>query len=169
VLYLKALDQAGREIWTWSWRLADRPVKLPAMEDPGEKVSLSNEGGQAIVSTDDLELVFDPGTWLLKSVKKGGKQISLGNGPRFIAARRGDRTLDGTIDPRAPAGVDRIYREIPCESKLLDSEIVREGENLLITTSYFGPLSQTTWTISADGTVRLDYEYRYDGVAGNPA
>jgi hypothetical protein len=164
VLYLKALDQAGREIWTWSWRLADRPVKLPAMEDPGEKVSLSNEGGQSIVSTDDLELVFDPGTWLLKSVKKGGKQISLGNGPRFIAARRGDRTLDGTIDPRAPAGVDRIYREIPCESKLLDSEIVREGENLLITTSYFGPLSQTTWTISADGTVRLDYEYRYDGV-----
>jgi hypothetical protein len=101
---------------------------------------------------------------LLAGVELAGSKISFGKGPRFIAARRGDRTLDGSIDPQAPEGVDRIYNEIQYDSKLLDLDIVREDGNVVLSTRYFGPMKTTKWTFSPDGSIRLDYEYRYDGV-----
>jgi hypothetical protein len=164
VLYLKAVDPRGKEIWTWSWKIADRPMELPARGKPGQQVVLRNEGGEAAVSAGDLRYIFDKATWQLMKVIQAGRQISFGMGPRFVAARRGDRTLDGTIDPEASDGEGRVYPEIPCESKLLNAEIIREESRLIIKCSYFGPLSQVVWTISGDGSVRLDYEYRYDGV-----
>src|SRR5690606_13692739 len=87
-----------------------------------------------------------------------------GNGPRFIAARRGDRTLDGTMDPSAPKGLDRVYKEIPVAQKL-EKMMVEEQENLVkITADYFGSLQRLVWRIFSDGQIELNYDYHYDGV-----
>jgi len=82
----------------------------------------------------------------------------------FWRARRGDRTLDGSIHPKSPAKVDRIYQEIPCASRILDSDVTLGKDSIVISSSWFGPLFSVKWTITGEGLVRLDYEYRYDGV-----
>ncbi len=164
VLYLKALDPAGDEIWTWSWRVKERPLVLPSGQDAGGKLSYDTSGEYIRIIAGRLQLLFDPASGLLMHAEKEGRKISFGMGPRFLAARRGDRTLDGSVDPEAPDGVDRIYKEIPLESKLLDMDVHQKDAELVVSSRYFGPLSGTRWTISADGTIRLDYEYRYDGV-----
>ena len=163
VLYLTALDPGGAETWTWSWRTGDRQVNMPAGKKTGKGAQFSRDGDQVSVTAGDLELLFDPASGMLDGVVKEGRKIGFGMGPRFIAARRGDRTLDGSLDPGAPEGVDRVYKEIFSESKLLDLDVYQEDENVVVEARYFGPLTGTKWIISPDAGVRMDYEYRYDG------
>ncbi len=163
-LYLKAADPAGREIWTWSWRIGDHPVPRATIPGSGDEIRWDSAGGYIHIETGRLRITFDLSTGLLDGVEKNGRRISFGRGPRFVAARRGDRTLDGSIDPDAPEGVDRIYREISYPSVLTGLDISGDERELVLSANYFGPISWTRWTISAGGSVRLDYEYRYDGV-----
>jgi hypothetical protein len=164
VLYLTAKDPADHEIRTWSWRVGDRAALLPCKQETDAKVKFRKEDKDVIVATGTLELIFDASTGMLRHVQKEGRRISFGNGPQFIAARRGDRALDGSVDPDVPGGVDRVYQQIPFTSKLLDFDIFPEGKNIVVSARYFGPISNVRWTVFPDETIGMDYEYRYDGV-----
>lgn len=163
VLYLAALDPQGDSLWTWSWSWEKPAAYFSGADGQGTGVQVREEDDLLVVTSASLELAFNKKDGLLAGVSQQGKKIAFGNGPRFIAARRGDRTLDGSIDPDAPKGVDRVYNEIKLESKLADLKTRREGEDLLIEASYSGALNKIIWRISPGGVLRLDYEYTYNG------
>lgn len=165
VLYVTALSPSGDSLWTWSWNWErDTHIAVePANASTGQ-LETSEEGDRLLVSGTFGEYAFDKTTGMLAGVSAGGADISLENGPRFVAARRGDRTLDGSIAPRSPKGVDRIYKPIETEQELLDFSFRRDGDDVLVEASYFGPLKRLSWRISPGGSLRLDYDYGYQGV-----
>ncbi len=144
VLYLNVKDPAGRELWTWSWELKRAH---PASRTVKGEVSTRDEGGSLFVKTGALELRFDKRTGLLAEVRRGGKLIPFGNGPRFVAFRR-----DG-----------RKYVDISGSSEKMFFEPHMEGGDLVVDTHYNGALNQARWRVSPGGVVRLDYRYAFEG------
>lgn len=117
----------------------------------------------SFVKVGDTELYFSRSEGVLLKVVKDGKDIDFGNGPRFIACRRGDRTLDGSIDPGAEKGVDRVYYEVEDRGYLLSFEMKNHTDSICVIAEYFGALEKVIWTIRSTGDIQMDYRYRYDG------
>ncbi|SFW52169.1 Beta-galactosidase/beta-glucuronidase [Sinomicrobium oceani] len=162
VLYLKAQDPEGKELWTWSYTW-DK-VKKPVMTEQKKEAAVTETAAYYEVSASGTQIRIDRKTGKLLQVWQSGKKIAFGNGPRFIAARRGDRTLDGTVDKEAAKGEDRIYKEIAYEEKLRHIAVEEKNGEVTVTAGYFGPLQQVRWTVKKDGTVQLDYDYEYHGI-----
>jgi Beta-galactosidase/beta-glucuronidase len=164
VLYVTAIDPQGMELFTWSWSWKPKADYLVSSQKG--KVDVKEEKDKITATVGATELVFDKKTGELAGVKQAGKTISFGNGPRFVAARRGDRSLDGYVDINIEntKSVDRIYNEIKYPSNLTSFTSKMEGENLVMEAKYFGAMNSVKWTLSPDGKLRLDYQYGYDGV-----
>lgn len=163
VLYLTAVDQHGKEIYNWSWNLMEQKAIQSSGIDVA-KAEVQFTGYFLIARAGDLELHFDRNTGLLQKVMRKGKTISFGNGPRFVAFRRGDRSLDGWVAEHVVKGIDRVYYDISRASKLTDIQYYNEGVNAIVEAKFFGELESTKWTVTPKGEVKLDYAYRYDGV-----
>ncbi len=161
VLYLKVLNPKGEELWNWSWNLVER-VSPSGKE--AASANISEQEGKTIVSVGNQKLSFDPKTGELVGVSEGVNQLSFGNGPQFVAFRRADRSLDGWVAENLPKGVDRIYNDISGASKLTSFEAKMENGKAVITAEYFGPLKKVRWEIASKEDIKLEYEYRYDGV-----
>jgi hypothetical protein len=149
-LYLIAKDPLRRELWTWSWELkrATAPARGSSRAVEG-RVSTRDEGGSLFVRTGALELRFDKGTGFLAEVRRGGRLIPFGNGPRFVAFRRDKRN----------------YVDISGPSALIFFEPHMEGGDLVVEAHYKGALGRARWRVSPDGAVGLEYEYAFDGDA----
>jgi hypothetical protein len=147
VFYLTAKDPAGRELWTWSRELKRAATARVSSRAFAGKVSMRDEGGSLFVRTGGLELRFDERTGVLAEVRRGGKLLPFGNGPRFLAFRR-----DG-----------RKYVDISGPNTLIFFEPHTEGADLVVDTHYKGALNQARWRVSPGGAVRLDYSYTFDG------
>jgi hypothetical protein len=160
VLYVTAKNPEGQPLWTWSWD----------WQKEGNVLSLStaaafnDTGGELVVTAGPLSLRFDRATGELAGVGQGARTFALGHGPRFVAARRGDRTLDGTVSCGLAKGIDRVYGDVSGQSPLLRIGARRDGEAVIVEAEYGGPLRRARWTIGGDGAVRLDYEYAYEGI-----
>src|SRR2546425_652032 len=135
VLYLTARDSAGRELWTWSWGLK-KAADFASTEPNARagKFDIREDGSLLVVQTGALELRFNKQTGTLLEVRRNGKAIPFGNGPRFVAFRRSDRK----------------YTDIAGESSLINFAARKEGADVLVESSYNGALRQTRWRISGD-------------------
>lgn len=148
VLYLTARDPMGRELWTWSWAL-----KLAAgfsrsqQKSKAIDVQTHDDGGVLVVQAGALQLRFGKETGSLAEVRRNGKIVPFGNGPRFIAFRRKDRE----------------YADVSGQSSLTHFVWRREEADTIVEASYSGSLSKVRWRIAPSGTVQLDYEYSFDG------
>ncbi|MGF7140576.1 glycoside hydrolase family 2 TIM barrel-domain containing protein [Roseimarinus sediminis] len=162
-LHLTALGPDGKELFTWSWNLAPQQGVIAERTSEGEAF-VEFAGYYLKAQAGDLELRFDRDNGLLTSVIKGGKTISFGNGPRFVAQRRADRSPDGWVVEYETKGIDRLYEDISDQSKLTNIEYRNENGLAIIETEFFGPLKKVTWILNGDGQVQLDYTYEYDGV-----
>ena len=168
VLYVKATNESGLELWTWDFTW---DKKTTDKKEATGKVDLKETKEFYTVKADKSEIKIDKLSGKLIEVIQSGKTISLTNGPKIIMARRGDRTLDGTINPDFLKGEDRIYKEfscwdeeVNCSENLLNIDAKVENGKVVITASYHGILQKVVWTIDADGLIQLDYEYEYNGV-----
>ena len=148
VLYVTAKDPAGRELWTWSWNLKTASDYAPGEARLGAgEIRIRAEGSLLVVQSGALELHFNKATGMLDEVHRGGKTIPFGHGPRMVAFRRNDRK----------------YEDVAGPNLLKDFSFRPDGTGVVVEASYEGPLRQTRWRIGADGSVRLDYEYYFDG------
>ncbi|MFT3781359.1 MAG: glycoside hydrolase family 2 TIM barrel-domain containing protein [Nibricoccus sp.] len=163
VLYVTAKNPAGEPLWTWSWSWK-KAAPLEAAAKSAAKAEYRSDYDAFVVFAGGNEFKFSKSAGELTSVRQAQKAISFKNGPRFVAARRGDRTLDGSVDPQAPKGEDRLYKEITTSSSLKTITARADGADVVVEAKYFGSLESVAWRISPSGVVRLDYEYRYDGV-----
>jgi hypothetical protein len=82
---------------------------------------------------------FDRATGQLALVERGGKALSLTNGPRLVG---GDAKL-ATLTHRA------------------------DGDDYVVEARYEGPLRYVRWRVRADGWVALDYRYELNGELDN--
>lgn len=168
VLYVKVTNADGEELWTWDFTW-DKPVQ-PAPSASGN-VDLKETKTDFIITASQTAIKINKASGKLVEVKQADQIISLANGPRIIMARRGDRTLDGTVDPEFLKGEDRIYKEfecwdeeVNCSENLLDITAKKQGDTVVVEANYHGILQKVIWTVHPDGSIHLDYEYEYNGV-----
>lgn len=160
VLYLTARDPNGQELWTWHYTW---DKELNYLQAGKGAVKASETETSISVESGSLSVTFSKETGHIDQLTEAGNVISFGGGPRFIAARRGDRTLDGTVDPQFEKGMDRVYKEIPLSQHLISIALSKEENSVQVKAKYFGPMQEVLWTILPGGLVQLDYTYEYNG------
>lgn len=163
-LYLTAYGKDNEELWTWDWDWKQSSEYYP-FADKGGKLSTQDNDKTLQVSAGNTTLTFDKSTGLLSSVQQNEKSIAFEKGPRFIAARRGDRSMDVYYnhDDNEARSKERIYDDISGESKLTSFNFKSYTDSIVVTADYFGNMRQAKWTIQSNGNIQLDYAYQYDG------
>ena len=156
---VKAVDNHGEEIMTWSSRLADVCAK-PAID---QKASYSDQGDAVVVKADGKTYLFSKKDGRLMGVEVGGKTISLTNGPRFMAARRSDRSFDQFYnhDDKEAEKKKTLYTEF-ADQGAFDGF---DWQNGLLTVKYqHGSLESVLWSFQQDGRVQVTCNYNFGGV-----
>lgn len=163
-LYLTAYGKDNEELWTWDWDWKQSSEYYPFADKSG-KLSTQDNDKTLQVSAGNTTLTFDKSTGLLSSVQQNEKSIAFEKGPRFIAARRGDRSMDVYYnhDDNEARSKERIYDDISGESKLTSFNFKSYTDSIVVTADYFGNMRQAKWTIQSNGNIQLDYAYQYDG------
>lgn len=163
-LQLTAFDAAGSELWTWSWAVHKAAEVTPVVAV--SKPTIEKTAQYFMVKVGALVLQFSTSTGELVSVNRGGKPLAFGQGPRFIAARRADRSMDVYYnhDDAVAKSKERIYSDVSGKSTLKSLDAVESDGKVVVTANYLGNMVEAVWAISNEGSVCLDYSYRYDGV-----
>jgi len=163
-LYLTAYGPSGEELWTWHW-LWKRPADSYSFSKGRTAISAKEDNDNLIITTGTTILRFNKKSGELVSVKEGNKDISFGNGPRFIGLRRGDRSMDMYYnhDDNEARSKERIYYPVTGYDKLTDFSYNSTNDSIVVTADYFGNMRQANWVFKTDGTIRLDYSYQYEG------
>lgn len=165
-LFLTAYDYRGKELWRWTYRLKNGTAKK--MESLPSTLPLWREDSVHLtVSTHNQQFIFSKKEGVLTQVKIGQRTINLGNGPRFVAARRADRSFDQFYnhDDEHSRQKERTYTRFEDAGRFTGFTISTENNLLKINASYrLGNLQEANWTIHTDGTVELDYRYNFNAV-----
>ena len=163
-LYVAAYDPSGEHLWTWDWTWK-RPKTFFTFAGKKSTLTVNENEEQLTVQSGAVSLVFNKKTGLLEKVEKNKQTISFGNGPRFIAARRGDRSMDRYYnhDDKDARSKERIYYNIAGTDCLMAFMHQNMTDSIMVEAAYLGDMIKTRWIISSDGNIRLDYEYRYNG------
>jgi len=165
-LFLTVLDYMGNELWRWSYPIIRN---TPAQNTSTEGTLATHESTPEtlVISAANKKFTFSKKDGELKGVTVKGKPISFANGPRFIAARRADRSLDQFYnhdDDQAKAK-DRTYTEFTDVAVFNGFELKEDGTNLIVTANYkLGNLDKAQWTVSPNGKLTLDYSYNFNAV-----
>lgn len=164
-LYLTAYGPNSEELWTWDWQWKNAD-EFYSLNKSNSSLSAKEEGDNLVVTAGSTTLIFGKKSGELSSVRKGNKNITFGNGPRFFAARRGDRSMDVYYnhDDNSARNKERIYEDISGENRLTNFAHNVSNDSIVVTADYFGNMRQARWVIKSDRTIRLDYSYQYDGV-----
>lgn len=164
-LIVSAFDYSGHELWRWSFPLE---IQKQAQIDAKGKAPVSEmKDDQLVVTAGKYKYAFSNKDGELKRVEVDGRKISFANGPRFIAARRADRSFDQFYnhdDPDAKAK-DRTYTEFPDKAVFTGFDVKTSDNNLIVTAGYkLGNMDKAQWTIAPDGTLTLDYAFNFNAV-----
>ena len=166
-LYLTAIDKYGHELWRWTF-----PVdKLNQQTEPISFLSIrptyTETENDLTVKSNKRTFIFSKKDGQLKGVSVDNRKISFANGPRFIGARRADRSLDQFYnhDDEKAKEKDRTYSEFPDAAVFTKLDVKQDGGDLIVTANYkLGNLDKAQWTISPSGDLVLDYTYNFSGV-----
>lgn len=166
-LVVKATDHDGMEIYTWVFKMQDTKYNVLAKkENRMRKPRPSYTNG--VVTADDVTFTFSTTDGTLKSVKTPKGNYQFGNGPKFFAYRRTDRSWDQFYnhDDKEAEKKKTTYTSYD-DFGTFESLTTSNGENdtLIVTATYkCGSLSKAEWHIAPNGTTRLVYTYVFNGV-----
>ena len=108
---------------------------------------------------------FDAKTGRLNGVEVNGKHISLANGPRFVAARRSDRSLDQFYnhDDKQAEKKKTQYTEFSDAGQFVSLDTL--AENRLVARYKLGCMDSVVYKINAEqGIIAIDAHYNFQGV-----
>lgn len=166
-LVVKATDQYDEELYTWAFKLKDTRTDMTVKrENRMRKPRPSYSNG--VVTADNTTYTFSTEDGTLRSVTVDGKEIKFGNGPKFFAYRRADRSWDQFYNHDDPQAEKKktTYTEYP-DFGTFSGITATEGANdtLVVTATYdLGSLQKAEWHIAPNGTARLIYKYVFNGV-----
>ncbi|MDR0892021.1 MAG: beta-galactosidase [Mediterranea sp.] len=169
-LFVAVVDKNGQELWRWTFpvdQLNQAVAATSSSSSSALRPTYTQAADELTVKAGTRTFVFSEKDGLLKGVSVAGRKISFGGGPRFIAARRADRSLDQFYnhDDEHAKEKDRTYTEFADAAVFTNLEVKEAGADLVVTAHYkLGNLDKAQWTISPDGTATLDYAYNFAAV-----
>lgn len=164
-LMLTVTDKQGNDLFTWSYKLDD--VAGLQQVSAGNKPSYKETADALTVDAGGRTFTFSQKDGQLKGVKVGSRIISLANGPRFIAAKRSDRSMDQFYnhDDKEAEKKKAQYTTFDDAGRFTGFTVREEGNNVVVTANYkLGCFDQAVWTIAPDGTAAIDFTYNFSGV-----
>ncbi|EEF91789.1 glycosyl hydrolase family 2, sugar binding domain protein [Bacteroides cellulosilyticus DSM 14838] len=166
-LFLTVIDKYGYELWRWTFPVDKLNRETEQFSASSGRVSYTETEKGITVKANGRTFVFSKKDGQLKDVSVNNRKISFANGPRFIGARRADRSLDQFYnhDDEKAKAKDRTYSEFTDAAVFTKLDVKEEGGNLILTANYkLGNLDKAQWTIHPDGMATLDYTYNFSGV-----
>ena len=166
-LFLTAIDKYGHELWRWTFPVDKLNRETEQFSALSGRASYTETEKGITVKANGRTFVFSKEDGQLKDVSVNNRKISFANGPRFIGARRADRSLDQFYnhDDEKAKAKDRTYSEFTDAAVFTKLDVKEEGGNLILTANYkLGNLDKAQWTIHPDGMATLDYTYNFSGV-----
>ena len=166
-LFLTAIDQYGHELWRWTFPIDKLNQPIEQYSPLSNRSTYTETEKELTVKANNCTFVFSKVDGQLKGVSIDNRKISFANGPRFIGARRADRSLDQFYnhDDEKAKEKDRTYSEFPDAAVFTNLDVKEDRGNLIVTAHYkLGNLDKAQWTINPSGVVTLDYTYNFSGV-----
>jgi hypothetical protein len=160
---ITAKDYRDKDIFTW---VIDECKNTPLHEPSSAKVE--EKGEELTVKAMGKIYVFSNQTGRLKHVLNGDRMVSFGNGPRFFAIRRADRSLDQYYnhDDKEVEDKKTQYLTYDDQGKFAGFDVRDSSGVTIVTARYdYGTLNEVRWTFNTDATVTMDYRYDFGGVA----
>ena len=165
VFQLTATDPYGQEIFTWGYKLTTRPGILNKrnLRENTQQYSYTEDGDQLVVKHGKRQYTFSKKTGYLMGVSVDGKRLSFGNGPRFVAAKRSDRSQDGFYnhDDKEAFKKKTDYTEYVDQGVFTDFTF---ADSTLVANYQHGSLDKVTWRFLADGGLYMDARSNFFGV-----
>jgi hypothetical protein len=165
VFQLTATDPYGEEIFTWSHKLMTRPGILNKrnLRKNTQQYSYTENDDQLVVQHGKRQYTFSKKTGMLMGVQVDGKKLSFGNGPRFVAAKRSDRSQDGFYnhDDKEAFKKKTQYTEYADQGAFAGFIF---SDSTLVANYQHGSLEKVTWRFLADGGVYMDARSNFFGV-----
>ncbi len=165
-LFLTAIDKYGHEIWRWTMPVT-KIHQAPAQANVSGQPTYTETADAIMVKANNRTFTFSKKDGQLKGVTIGNRAMSFANGPRFIAARRADRSLDQFYnhDDENAQAKNRTYSEFADAGVFTGLEVKEEGGMLKVIANYkLGSFDKAEWFIIPDGKLALNYAYNFQGV-----
>lgn len=166
-LFLTAIDPYGHELWRWTFPVNKLNQQTEQLSPLSSRPAYTETENELTVKANKCTFIFSKKDGQLKGVSVDNRKISFANGPRFIGARRADRSLDQFYnhDDEKAKEKDRTYSEFPDAAVFTKLDVKEDGGNLVVTANYkLGNLDKAQWTINPSGELALDYTYNFSGV-----
>ena len=164
VIQLTAIDPHGQEIFTWSHTYrTQNNLNQRSLKENTQKYSYTEDADQLQVKHGNRQYTYSKKTGYLMGVSVDGKKLSFGNGPRFVAAKRADRSEDGFYnhDDKQAFQKKTQYTEYADQGTFAGFTL---SDSTLVANYQHGSLGKVTWRFLADGSVHMDAHSNFFGV-----
>ncbi|MBP5570728.1 MAG: glycoside hydrolase family 2 [Prevotella sp.] len=165
VIQLTAIDPKGQEIFTWNYKNMMKAgiLNKNRLHENTLKYSCTEDADQLTVKNGNRQFAFSKKTGLLMSVTVGGKKLSFGNGPRFVAAKRSDRSQDGFYnhDDKEAFQKKTDYTEYADQGVFGGFTV---SDSTLVANYRHGSVQSVTWRFLSDGGAYMNVDYYFNGV-----
>ncbi len=159
-LQITATDPNGEDIYTWNFKtssyITEHPTDINSVvkNETADHVTISVAGRTYSFSKKDGSL---------QQVTIGSKSIKLNHGPRFVAAKRSDRSQDGFYnhDDKEAFSKKTEYTEYADQGCFTGFDF----DGGVLSANYrHGSLELVRWDFHTDGTVMMEVYYNFNGV-----
>ena len=165
VIELKAIDPYGKEIFTWGHKHWTKHghFNKPYLKENTQKYSYTEDDNQLMVQNGTRQYTFCKKTGRLMQVTVNGKKLSFGNGPRFVAAKRADRSEDGFYnhDDKEAFKKKTEYTEYADQGSFAGFAF---SDSTLVAEYRHGSLQKVTYRFLNDGGLYMNANYYFNGV-----
>ena len=165
VIELTATDPHGQEIFTWTHRnlIKAGNFNKNQLRNNTQPFSYTENSDQLQIQQANRQYTFSKKTGMLMGVRVSDRQLSFGNGPRFVAAKRADRSQDGFYnhDDKQAFQKKTEYSEYADQGAFNGFAI---DDSTLVVNYLHGTIHKVTWRFLADGGVYMNVDYDFNGV-----
>lgn len=138
-LYFTATDKNGKEIYTWSWMIANanqiaQQTLAQLKHSANEQLSIKEKKDSIELHTASVRVVIDRATGYLKTLEKNQTLIPLSNGPRLV-------TGTGIV-------------------KNISTKQTADAVDVAI--EYTGNMRKVIWHLNTAGVLTLNYAYQME-------
>jgi len=166
VIELTAIDPHGQEIFKWTKKHFYKNVGnfgRNTRRQNTQAYTTQEDANQLVVSQGNRQYTFDKKTGRLMGVSMSGKTISFSNGPRFIAAKRSDRSDDGFYnhDDKEAFQKKTDYTEYKDQGAFAGFTL---SDSTLVANYIHGSLEKVTYRFLKDGGLYMNADYYFNGV-----
>ncbi len=154
-------DSTGRVIQTYVWPVEGLESRLNKLQefDGGAKPAATENGDMLTATAGELSLQISKTTGLLLSAARKGNTFSLANGPRVVGmGPRNPPARRQTPQPPPPPPP-----AVAPDSKLTTLTHQMDGNDLVISAAFDGPLKSLTYRLKPNGWLSVDYAYTMSG------